>query len=129
MKLLLDTHAIIWWWNSPERLSEKAMDAIRNPENEIHVSAASAYEILFKYRIGKLKVPTEVAFNFSSCVSRESWESLELTIKHTSIAALLKEEHRDPFDRLLAAQSIFENLPLVTADALIADFSGVEIYW
>ena len=129
MKLLLDTHAIIWWWNSPDRLSEQALVAISNPENEIHVSAASAHEILFKHRIGKLKVPAEVAADFSSCVSNESWKSLDLTIKHTSIAALFEEEHRDPFDRLLAAQAISENLPLITADARIADFDGVEIFW
>lgn len=116
MKLLLDTHAAIWWWCAPGRLSARALNALQDPSNEVVFSAASAFEIALKHRSGRLPLPPAVVGNLERTVLEEGWRLLPISVRHAELAGGWDAEHRDPFDRLLAAQARLENLELVTAD-------------
>ena len=128
MRLLLDTHTLLWWWLGDKRLSRKAIVYLKNEETELYVSAASAFEIATKFRIGKL--PEALAFiaEFEAGLSLQGIRHLPLTVAHAHRAGLLKGDHRDPFDRMLAAQSLTEDLPIVTRDPAIAAF-GARTIW
>lgn len=129
MSFLLDTHVILWWWADPERLSERVVALLGESGNAIHVSPVSAYETLCKSRLGKLELPQEIIEDFSQCIREEGWQTLDLKMRHASLAGNLSSDHRDLFDRLLAAQAISESFQLVTADSAMAGFSGLERYW
>lgn len=128
MKYLLDTCALLWWWSSPENLSRPAREAIQNSDNEIFVSAASAWEISTKTRIGRLAGGEGLLKTWEKRLLEDGFQELAITSGHARKAGLLPGEHRDPFDRMLAAQSLLENLPLVTCDPLLAPF-GVVVFW
>jgi PIN domain nuclease of toxin-antitoxin system len=117
MKLLLDTHVLLWALASPERLSDSVRAAIANPSHAVLVSAASAWEVEIKASLGKLQVPSDLD---RQLVDRGFLE-LPVRVRHTRALRDLPALHRDPFDRLLVAQAIVEDLVLVTADeALVA---------
>ena len=128
MKLLLDTHALVWWWEGDRRLSLRARDAMSAADAEIYVSAATAWEIATKVRIGKLPAARRLAEQFETGLAEQGFRQLAITVEHGSCAGSLKGDHRDPFDRILAAQSIIEELPVVSADARIGRF-GAEMLW
>ncbi len=129
MTFLLDSHAIFWWWTEPDRLSAKAVAAMANPDHVLFVSAASACEILYKAEIGKLPLPAPVRKDFSAAVKLEGWQSLPISLAHADRASTDSAEHRDPFDRLLAAQSRAENAPIITCDPFLRTFHNVKTYW
>ncbi len=125
--LLLDTHAALWWWREVRRLSAVARDAIETAP-EIYVSAASAFEIGQKWRLGKLAMIDDPAENFPRLMAENRFLAISLTDAHTLAAGLLPGDHRDPFDRLIAAQALAEGLTIVTRDPEFAAF-GCKVLW
>jgi PIN domain nuclease of toxin-antitoxin system len=128
MRLLLDTHALLWWLTDDPRLSQTAPQAIANRDNEIHVSAASAWEIATKQRIGKLHGVPDATTRYGELVEADGFRHLPINHLHAQRAGSWPIAHRDPFDRMLAAQSALERLPLVTRDPAFALFA-VETLW
>ncbi len=128
MKLLLDTHALLWWFFDDNRLSAKLRAYIRNPDNEILVSSASAWEISTKRRLGKLPEAGEAVDQFAELIAKARMGELSVTIEHALLAGAFEVDHRDPFDRMLAAQSRIEKIPLATRDPAFAHF-GIEVLW
>jgi PIN domain nuclease of toxin-antitoxin system len=128
MRCLLDTHALVWWLFDPPRLSRRAHDAIADPENVILVSAVSAFEVTNKYRIGKWEGIAPLALAFDKIIADLDFDIISIEARHASFAGLLAGEHRDPFDRLLAAQSQMEDVPIITVDEQIRTL-GIETVW
>jgi PIN domain nuclease of toxin-antitoxin system len=128
VKLLLDTHALLWWLDGDERLSDRAKSTIGDGANRIFVSAASAWEIATKVRIGKLPDAVEVAERFSEIIGNQDFDSLPITAEHARQAGLMPGEHLDPFDRMLIAQSQIEGFTLVSNEALFDRF-GIRRLW
>ena len=128
MRLLLDTHALIWAAQEPELLSEKARIGIEAGENQVFASAASAFEIATKYRLGKLKVSPTLAENFVVEVEQCGFSILPIGADHGQRAGLLAIKHKDPWDRMLIAQAQIEGLRLVSNEALFDSFA-VSRYW
>jgi PIN domain nuclease of toxin-antitoxin system len=122
VRLLLDTHALLWWLDGNRRLSLKARRAIANESNAILVSAASAWEITTKARLGKLPGAADVAADVAACVAAQGFLSLDITLLHAQRAGSLAGTHRDPFDRMLIAQSQIEDVVLVTDDEVFDAF-------
>ena len=112
MKLLLDTHALIWWLSNDSTLSVEARDAISDPDNIVFVSAASAWEIAIKKSLGKLQAPDDLKVQ----IEAKKFTQLAINIDHALTAEKLPLYHQDPFDRILIAQAISENLIIVTRD-------------
>jgi PIN domain nuclease of toxin-antitoxin system len=126
MSALLDSHALIWWISGNNRLSAKAKSTIET--QEIFVSAATAYELAVKMRRGNLPESDELIRNFESICNDQRFKFLSITVRHALHAAGLDDEHRDPFDRLIAAQSLVENIPVITVDPAIHKF-GCNVIW
>lgn len=128
MRVLLDTHALLWWFTDDPKLSIPARNAIADVANDVLVSAASAWEIAIKHRLGKLGEARGLIARFDELVAADSFTHLPITRTHALLAGSLNAVHRDPFDRMLAAQSHIENAQLVSCDpALIA--LGVDPLW
>jgi len=116
MRILLDTHALLWWWTGDQRLSLPARAAIADEANDILVSAASAWEIATKQRLGGLNEAPEATSRFAELVAADGFTHLPVTYLHGLRAGCYEVAHRDPFDRMLAAQSELESLVLLTRD-------------
>ena len=116
MKLLLDTHVFIWWASEPEKLSGKAVAALEDTRNEFILSVVSAWEIQIKSQLGKLKLSHSLAELLKSQRETNDLQILPLELGHVLTLDTLPLHHKDPFDRLLIAQSISERLTLVTCD-------------
>jgi len=128
LKLLLDTHAVIWWFNGSASLSPAARQVMENEGNEIFVSAVSAMEITTKHRLGKLPEASALANRFEVMVADQGFLGLDLRLAHGLLAGRLTIAHKDPFDRLLIAQSLIEDMPLVSNEAVFDD-AGVRRCW
>ena len=128
MNLLLDTHALLWWSEADPRLSAFAKRIMAEPKTEIFVSAASAWEICTKARLGKLFGAEEMTGNFSRFLAARKLTPLAVTVAHAQLAGNLTGDRKDPFDRMLAAQAIVEDMPLVTADVAFKVFN-VRTLW
>lgn len=128
MNILLDTHAALWWWADSPQLGGAARDAMANPANEIHFSAASAYEIFQKIRLGRLRIANALQADLSAAVIDEGWKLLPLSVRDACTAASFVHTHRDPFDRMLAAQTRSGGFALASVDPFFADL-GLEIIW
>ncbi len=128
MKLLLDSHAVIWWVDQHGLLSPTARSAIADPNNDLLVSAATIWEIGIKVGIGKLKLsqPYLSWMNFAIADLRAT--TLPITVEYTDVQANLPDHHGDPFDRLLIAQSLSDELTLVSNDSMF-DGYGVNRLW
>ena len=122
MRLLLDTHALLWWWTDDVRLSKAARAAIADEANEVIVSAASVWEVATKQRLGKLTEIPQAVSRFAELVSADGFVPLSMELRHALRAGAYPHDHRDPFDRMLAAQSEIEGLTLVTCDAALSGF-------
>jgi PIN domain nuclease of toxin-antitoxin system len=116
VRLLLDTHTVLWWFTNDPQLSAPARQAVADEGNEVFVSAASAWEIATKQRLGRLPGVPEVARRFPELVAADGFTHLPVTYLHGLRAGGYEISHRDPFDRMLAAQSDLESLILVTRD-------------
>lgn len=128
MPLLLDTHALIWWLTGKPNLSKEARAAIENVDNMIIVSAASAWEIAIKFRIGKLPEVAHLVENFTAEIGIEGFQLLPISIDHAIRAGMLPQIHKDPFDRMLLAQCQAENLAIVSNEELF-DRYAVRRIW
>lgn len=125
MRLLLDTHCLIWSLSRPRELPQRVREAIEDRGNVIYASAASAWEIAIKNAIGKLKFPLD---KLMPALARVGIVELPVTIRHAQALALLPLHHRDPFDRVLIAQSQIEGLALASRDPQLRRYQ-VTIYW
>jgi len=123
MKLLLDTHAYLWWLDNPQKISRKGREAIENINNTVFVSAAVAWEIAIKQSIGKLKAPA----NIMEYLEQEKFIELPITIAHTEMLGKLEGIHRDPFDRILLAQAKVDNLVFITRDQINLAYSNIKM--
>ncbi len=128
MRALLDTHTFIWWVTDDARLSPTARSILADSSNQLFLSAASAWEIVIKVRLGKLILPEAPEQYIPSRLVLSKFESLPIQMIHALRVANLPDYHRDPFDRILIAQSQVENLPIVTVDSQIARYS-VSVIW
>lgn len=129
MRLLLDTHALLWALLDPDRIPEATLDIVRDPSTELLVSAATAWEIGTKYRLGKLDDARAVVLGYRDHLTRLRATELPISGHHALTAGTLTWEHRDPFDRVIVAQAMTESVPVVTADRALAGFPGVHIVW
>ena len=128
MKALLDTHAFLWWINDDPRLSDAARKLIGNGESALFLSAASGWEIAIKMRLGHLEVREDPEQFIFEQLALNDIAVLPISMNHALRTAALPDHHRDPFDRMLVAQSQIEQLPIVTADPLITRYA-VEVIW
>lgn len=128
MRVLLDTHAFLWWLGGSERFSGPAFEAIATPENDILVSAASAWEIATKYRLGRLPGAEAVAHDVVGCITSQGFQELAVTARDGERAGRLPGPHRDPFDRMLIAQALGLNLSLVSIEKVF-DGYGLNRIW
>lgn len=128
MRALLDTHVLLWWLTDDDRLSRKARRIIADPRSELFFSAASSWEVAIKAAIGRLGLPDPPRILIPKVMREQSISSLEITHAHALAVADLPPHHRDPFDRLLAAQSCLEKLPLLTGDPVFAEY-GIKTVW
>ncbi|MFZ4536431.1 type II toxin-antitoxin system VapC family toxin [Propionivibrio sp.] len=128
MRFLLDTHALLWWLTDDPKLSPRAKEAIADEANTIMISAASAWEIATKYRLGKLDIAAEVVPRFNELIEADGFEHLPVTYLHALKAAGYGLDHRDPFDRMLAAQSSLESATLISCDPAFEVF-GTKVHW
>ncbi len=128
MRLLLDTHAFLWWLAGSQRLSRSARRAIEDEANDVLVSAASAWEITTKHRLGKLPEANQVALDVSGTIASQSFEELPISVDDAGRAGRLPGPHRDPFDRVLAAQALARDLVVVSTDPVF-DRYAVRRLW
>lgn len=128
MSLLLDTHTLFWWVTDNPLLTQNARSAIANEEGDCFVSAVSLFELSNKVRLGKFDAARELVERIEQEMTRNDLTALPLTIAHARLAGSLADPHRDPFDRMLAAQSIIENIPVVTGDPALKEL-GASVVW
>ena len=118
MRALLDTHAFLWWLADSARLPEEARRTIADEANEVLISAASAWEIATKHRLGKLPDADLIAVDIAGAITNKGFGALPITVEDAERAGALPGPHRDPFDRILIAQSLARNLVLVSNESL-----------
>jgi PIN domain nuclease of toxin-antitoxin system len=128
MQLLLDTHALLWWALDSENLSKKARHALNDLNNDVYISAASAWEIATKFRIGKLPEAESFIHSFSDTLQRLGFLELPISAEHAKRAGLMLIEHKDPFDRMFIAQAQAEGFVLVSNEALF-DTYNIHRLW
>jgi PIN domain nuclease of toxin-antitoxin system len=128
MTALLDTHALLWWWSQPRRLSPRVLGLLKDPANRFLVSAASAWEISTKHRIGKYPQGAIVLRQLPERLATDGFSELPISIEHALRAGSLPGSHRDLFDRMFAAQSIIENIPVISSDDALSTL-GAERVW
>ncbi len=127
MRLLLDTHTLLWWVANDPRLSGTADELLRDESHQVFVSAASAWEVATKARIGKL-LAGPLAQEFAAEVARQGFLPLPVTLEHGQRAGSLPGPHRDPFDRMLIAQAQAENLRLVSNEQIFDRYGVVRVW-
>lgn len=128
MKVLLDTHVLLWWMTDDARLPADVRALIADAENDVLVSAASAWEIATKHRLGKLGLADAIVQQYSTLLTTEGFATLPISSEHALLAGSYPQAHRDPFDRMLAAQAEVEQLALLSSDPALEQF-GVDIRW
>ncbi len=128
MRVLLDTHTVLWWLAGEERFSSRARSIVADEDNSVYVSAASAWEVSTKVRLGKLPGGEAFAAEFDRHVRHQGFIGLDITLAHGQRAGALPGPHRDPFDRMLVAQAHSENLVLISNDRVFDSF-GVARIW
>ena len=129
VSFLLDTHAFIWGLTDPQRLGNAAREVMGSRENCLVVSAASAWEISTKFRLGKLPGADNIVRNFEGYVAELGAQPLDVSTSHALLGGSLGWAHRDPFDRMLAAQALIEGHRLISRDAVFSDVQGLEVIW
>lgn len=125
---LLDTHALLWWLFDDPKLSSRARQVIAHPEHRLWVSAASTWEIAIKARLGKLPEAGDVPARLEHYLRKARFSELAITLGHGLRAGALPGPHRDPFDRMLMAQSLATGYPIITIDPIFGEY-GVSVLW
>jgi PIN domain nuclease of toxin-antitoxin system len=128
VKLLLDTHAFLWWAGASRGLSRRARSAIGSGRNECFVSIASGWEIAIKVSLGGLRIEGALERFLPEQMAANGFQPLPIELKHAARVATLPFHHRDPFDRLLVAQALEEDLAIVTADAVFAKYGARRVW-
>jgi PIN domain nuclease of toxin-antitoxin system len=128
MNLLLDTHAIVWVMNDDPRLGKAARAAILSPRNSVFVSAASIWEAATKFRLGKFPQAAILVANPKKVIAALDLDMLDISVDHARLAGSLVNSHRDPFDRMLAAQGLLESLTLASVDPVFDSFHVPRIW-
>ena len=128
MRLLLDTHALIWWLAGDEKLGRRARESISDEANLVVVSAASAMEVATKFRIGKLPDAALLAQDFEAIIASQGFTELGISVRHARLAGEMGIDHKDPFDRLLIAQAMSEDLALVSNETRFDEFAVTRVW-
>jgi PIN domain nuclease of toxin-antitoxin system len=128
VRWLIDTHALLWWLSDDPGLPDTARKLIARASNTVLVSAATAWEIAAKVRLGKLAVASDLVADFSGYLARERFEHLPISTEHALRAGLLPGPHKDPFDRMLIAQAQAEHVPIVSADAAFDSYQVRRVW-
>lgn len=128
MRVLLDTHALLWWLVDDPALTRPARKVIADSRNTVMVSAASAWEIATKVRLGRLPTAADLVSDFVGQIDREGFQLLGISADHGIRSGLLPGPHKDPFDRMLMAQAQAENIPIISNDKAF-DAYGVRRLW
>ena len=128
MKILLDTHTFLWWIEDDPQLSAAALATIEDSANQLFFSAASGWEIAIKSQIGKLRMPENLDQFITEQLYRNNFTVLPIHLSHALHVHALPLFHRDPFDRILVAQSAIEKMPLLTIDPQLSQYD-VQIVW
>jgi PIN domain nuclease of toxin-antitoxin system len=124
LRILLDTHALLWWLEGDPRIERQAQDLIADPANDILVSIASLWEIVVKVRVGKLEADIR---DIVAAVNAQGFETLEIGPEHLGELVRLPMHHRDPFDHLLIAQAIAEGLTLLSEDQHVSAYAVAHV--
>lgn len=127
--LLLDTHAFVWAISTPDRLGGTARSLLEDPSNRVLVSAATAWELATKTRLGRFPEAEPIVAQYRELVAALGAKELAITGAHALRAGGLRWDHRDPFDRMLAAQALIEHATLVTRDGAFAELGGLDVSW
>ncbi len=128
MRLLLDTHAFLWWLDGDRHLPSRVRAVIGESSNDVLVSAASVWEIATKARLGKLPNAMDVAADVPACIDSQGFVPLPITVHHAQRAGSLIGDHRDPFDRMLIVQAQAEGVPIASNETIFDRF-GVARLW
>ncbi len=128
MRLLLDTHAFLWWIADDERLSARARALIASDDNEIYFSAASGWEIAIKARLNRVRLPDDLERFVPAQLAANAFQVLPVHLRHALRVFHLPSLHTDPFDRMLVAQAAVEGMPILSADPQLAGYQ-IEVLW
>lgn len=128
MRLLLDTHTLLWFVSADPQLSQTAQQAIADPGNQKVISLVSVWEIAIKYSLGRLDLKMPLEDFISQHLTPSKVEILPIAVPHILKVASLPHHHRDPFDRLLIAQAMTENVPLVSADSAFDQYGQARLW-
>ena len=128
MKVLLDTHALLWWLEDAPALSAQAREVIGDPATVVLVSTGSIWEVAIKARLGRLDVPDDLEAFFTRQLSENGFDVLPVHLRHAALVRHLDDHHHDPFDRLLVAQAKSEAVPLVSKDQWLQAYD-IELIW
>jgi PIN domain nuclease of toxin-antitoxin system len=128
LNLLVDTHVFLWLLNRSPEISQRHIDMVNDEGNTIHLSVVSIFEIATKWRIGKLALPPQFQNSLTGIYENFGYLPMPLLVSHADLAGRLPGTHKDPFDRLLAAQAIVEDMAIMTIDGRIADL-GARVVW
>ncbi|MGQ0664261.1 MAG: type II toxin-antitoxin system VapC family toxin [Pseudomonadota bacterium] len=128
MRALIDTVAFLAWMLEPEKLSRRAVAIAADPDNDIVLSAASAWELSTKAKVGRIELALAVGEFLAQAIAVHGLSVLPMTVAHAVRAGALAPHHKDPFDRMLVAQAEIENMPIVTPDPQIRKY-GVATIW
>ena len=128
MRILLDTHAFLWWITGDQRLSQRSIECISDGSNELFFSVASGWEIAIKAGLGRIDIPDPLDRFVSEHLFRNHMDVLAIQLSHALPVVTLPQFHRDPFDRMLISQAQIERLPILSSDKLLAAYD-VEVIW
>ena len=128
MRILFDSHAFVWFLAGDKRFSHRAREVVTAEDTVVCVSAVTAWEIANKVRLGKWPEAESLAVSLSDVIAEHGFEPIAITVEQARVAGFLASAHRDPFDRMLAAQAQIEGIPLVTADPAFRSF-GTQVLW
>ncbi len=128
MNLLLDTHTFVWWRDDPDKLSSDAFDAISTPENDVFISSVIVWEIQIKLALNKIKLKWPLGESIDVERKANGFRILPISLEHALFIDKLPLIHKDPFDRMLIAQSIVEDLTFVSRDSHFSDYP-VKLLW
>ena len=128
MRILLDTHAFLWWITGDQRLSQRSIECISDGSNELFFSVASGWEIAIKAGLGRIDIPDPLDRFVSEHLFRNHMDVLAIQLSHALHVVTLPKFHRDPFDRMLISQAQIEKLPILSSDKLLAAYD-VEVIW
>ena len=128
MRLLLDTHTLLWWLAGDQALSDAAREAIADPDNEVFISAASAWEIATKYQLGRLSGAALITADIAGAVASQGFTELPISIRDGQAAGGLPAVHKDPFDRVLIAQAVTAGMVIVSNEAMFNAYAVPRLW-